>query len=169
MKNTLILTNDKGYCECTCKSCIYDGTNTLYVGITVGDVSAPKLEVSVNDSIVETVELQSGVNTVLINKSYYKANYVIKIRYTDSGYEGGYFTLTFPDELEGNMMLVKERDYVYKVQYHRYTGGGITPYSLPVATATTLGGVKIGDGVDFNNGAISISVISSDVIDNICV
>lgn len=34
-------------------------------------------------------------------------------------------------------------------------GGGGSSYDLPVASATTLGGVKVGDGLSINDGVLS--------------
>lgn len=191
MKNIVTITSQNGICECTCCASTYDGTNSLYIETNVEDKSNPKLEVYLNDSLVQTIVLEANSNNlVAIGSEYFSSNGVLKIRYIDDNYVGSFFTFNFPTSLAGNMTVRKSEDYTFNVQFtmSSSSGGGsseATTVSVRVNSTNTIATdqparvVNVGndvnvaldfyipsgkDGKDGNDGDDGISVESIDVV-----
>lgn len=157
MKNIVTISSQNGTCECTCCASTYDGTNSLYIETNVNNKSNPKLEVYLNDSLVQTIVLEANSNNlVAIGSEYFASNGVLKVRYCDDNYSGSFFTFDFPNSLAGNMIVRKAGDYSFNIHYATSSGGGgeATTVSVKVNSTNTVEStqparvINVGDDVN---------------------
>lgn len=152
MKNTLTINPSEG-CLCECLDRVNDGSNTIYLIVRVGAVMMPRLMLD-----GEVIYLESSKdNLVEIPDSKFTAGAVVGFTYSDSEHTGDTFTITFPDKLTGELSLKRVDNFRYNAQYTTIGGGG--SYTLPVASAATLGGVKVGETLTgANDGTLNVII-----------
>lgn len=153
MKNTLTIRASEG-CLCECLDRVNDGGNAIYLIVVVGAVRMPKLTLDGEEMYL----LSNASNVVEIPQSKFAANAVIKFNYSDETHTGDTFTITFPGTLTGDLTLKKVDNFNYEAKY-TVIGGGGGSYTLPVASAATLGGVKVGETLTgANDGTLNVII-----------
>ena len=124
MKNTLtIVTNP---CVCECLDSVNDKTNTIFVSIKVDDeASNPVLKLYKDGVNAGTKALGHGENIVEISTSLFSSNTVIDFQYVSNNFTGENFTITFPEILEGDMLLKRNSNFSYSANWFKKqdTGG----------------------------------------------
>lgn len=143
MKNTLSITSN---CICSCVDNIADGTNRIFIVLNVGNVVNPQFKVWLNDNLKnETDLIANELNIIELDIQLFEPNGKITFQYLDSSYTGKVFTISFPDNISGNLFVSKTSDYVFTAKYTQNSGG--SGYVLPVMTKDKLGGAKVGSNL----------------------
>lgn len=162
MKNTLTIKIEE-QCSCECLDSVFDGSNSIFVSVDVPNETNPRLIVY-KDGIPSTttlkpqqlnnVEIAMGDFTSLISGQ-------LTFQYISDDRTGSTFTITFPEKVEGNMMLKRVDDHTYKAQFTEYGSARGSEYELQPATTTTLGGVIVGENIEVEtDGTISAPKIT---------
>lgn len=167
MKNTLSI---KPGCICSCVDSIADNTNRIVIEVEVGDVTSPKLKISKNGTLQNTINLTANqINSVQIPTTLFTANADITFQYLDDDYTGKVFTIKFPTTLEGNLSVTKTSEYVLTARYTQTGGGGGGgSYELPVMTTETLGGAKVGSNMGITpSGHLFADIAPTEALTNL--
>ena len=116
MKNTVTLTCTDFVCECL--DSIDDGTNRIFIAITVGNKTNPKLNIYRNGSMATTINLvANSENNVLIPVDYYVENASIEAQFTSLESESETISFVFPSKITGNMTLQQRSRLIYYANY----------------------------------------------------
>lgn len=144
MKNTITINANEGYIV-DCIDSIYDGSNTLYLHF----LTTVNLSVAFSGHGSQTITPQS--DTIQIPSSWFLTS---DLTFTVGGVT---FTIKHPTLTTGNMTMAQVNDTTYQINFYESGGGG--SYTLPIATASILGGVKIGTGIrEESDGTINVDV-----------
>lgn len=154
MKNILCVdaTNN---CACDLVSNIDEDTNSFYLEIASDVTKHPRIEIAGS-----TVNITSNNFVYQVPSSLCVGDGQFTFRIVDDVHTGSYFTVKKAASQDGNLFLKQLSNFSYELQM-----AGIPPkeYELPIATAQTLGGVKVGDSLtiasdgtlDVDNGYLS--------------
>lgn len=147
----LLLNNDKTAISCNSGPafptinlqpgmlCFRTDEQKLYQLNANGETWVELFDLSSNKGLVSRATIAD--NALKANGHTVNANVPVNAKFTDTTYE------TVTDSASGLMTAAQKKKL-----------DELSNYSLPVASATTLGGVKIGDGLTITNGILSSGV-----------
>lgn len=162
MKNTLTIKIEE-QCSCECLDSVFDGNNSIFVSVDVPNETNPRLIVY-KDGIPSTTTLKpQQLNNVEIAMGDFTSlmSGQLTFQYISDDRTGSTFTITFPEKVEGNMMLKRVDNHTYKAQFTEYGSARGSEYELQPATTTTLGGVIVGENIEVEtDGTISAPKIT---------
>ena len=147
----LLLNNDKTAISCNSGPafptinlqagmlCFRTDEQKLYQLNANGETWVELFDLSSNKGLVSRATIAD--NALKVNEHTVNADVPVNAKFTDTTYG------TVTDSASGLMTAAQKKKL-----------DDLSNYSLPVASATTLGGVKIGDGLTITNGILSSSV-----------
>lgn len=147
----LLLNNDKTAISCNSGPafptinlqpgmlCFRTDEQKLYQLNANGETWIELFDLSGNKGLVS--KATTADNALKVNGHTVNANVPVNAKFTDTTYG------TVTDSASGLMTAAQKKKL-----------DGLSNYSLPVASATTLGGVKVGSGLTISNGVLSSSV-----------
>ena len=156
MKNTIIIDAKNSYaCELVCN--IDDGSNRLFLEIHADVTKNPILEI---DSV--SVNITEDVFVYEIYSSYWGGTDTLQFRIVDDNHIGGYFTIKSASNLSGNIAIKQVDNFNYEL-LKSLTGG----MSIPIATRTSVGIIKIGSGLRISpDGTLYVDNSNSPFVEN---
>lgn len=167
MKNTITLNCTDFLCECL--DSVDDGTNRIFIAITVGNKTNPTLVIRQDNLTVSTVNLSSNSeNIVLIPVEYYKEDITLSIQFVSNESSSSQLYFIFPSNITGNMTLKRDNDTSYQASYPQpsenillqvYPVGSIY---MSVNTANP-GNLFGGTWESWGTGKVPVGVDASDV------
>ncbi len=152
LNNVISLEKINGNYVSTYLSSQADGSNSIYVEIEPEEGSTnPRLQIYLNNTLKSTANLIDGIyNEVEIDSSLFVANGIVKFRYIDSSYTSNDFTITFPADLNGNLMVKKSTDYTFLAQYPVGASNDISDKTINTIDSITTEYPEITSGIVAN-------------------
>lgn len=169
MKNTLTIGSNF---VSECLDSVYDGNNSLFLNLIIGNNSNPKLILE-NGLESTTINLKSKIeNLVEVSSNFIKPGNITASYKDDEGHEY-LITVAVPEDTTGNMMLRNLTNLNYEVVFTKKKWDG---KQLPIASKKNIGCIIVGDGLGvrddgtiFAESNAIVEAISNLQIDSICI